>query len=162
MNAFHLALAAPALLLAAPLASAEPPADPLRFFEGRTISEGTVKVMFHKPYTTRSTGTGRIEQDGSLTLIQSVQDDGKPAHERRWHVRQTGPDKYTATMTEALGAVAIDRVGDSYRFRFKMKGNLRAEQLLSPLPGGRSAKSSLKVRKLGVVVATTSGTVRKI
>ena len=162
MNNLRLALAAPALLLASPLASAEPPLDPLRFFEGRTVTEGTVKVMFHKPYKTHSTGNGRIEQDGSLTLVQHVVDEGKPAHDRRWHVRRTGPDEFTASMSQAIGPVTIDRVGDDYRFRFKMKGNLRAEQILHPLPGGRSAKSSLRVRRLGVVVATTTGVVRKV
>ena len=44
----RLALAAAVSVLAAPLASAEQQVDPLRFFEGRTITQGTVKVTFHK------------------------------------------------------------------------------------------------------------------
>jgi hypothetical protein len=160
----RLALAAPALLLAAPLASASMQAlvDPLRFFEGRTETQGTVRVMFHQPYGTHSIGDGRIEPDGSLTLVQRVQDDGKPLHERRWHVRQTAPDRFTASMTDAVGPVTIDRVGDRYRFRFTLKGNLSAEQILTPLPGGRSARNSLRVKRMGITVATTEGTIRKL
>lgn len=158
----RLALAAAVSVLAAPLASAEQQVDPLRFFEGRTITQGTVKVMFHKAYWTRSVGAGRIEQDGSLTLVQHVEDEGKPAHDRRWHVRRTAPGEFVASMTEAVGPVAIDRVGDRYRFRFRLKGNLRAEQILTPLPDGRSARNSMKVKRMGITVATTEGTIRKV
>jgi len=156
------AIAVPALVLASPLASASAQVDPLRFFEGRTETQGTVKVMFHKPYATRSIGEGRIERDGSLTLVQQVEDAGKPPHERRWRVRELSPDRFSASMSEAVGPVTIDRTGDSYRFRFKLKGNLSAEQMLTPLPGGRAARNTLKVKRMGIVVATTDGTIRKV
>jgi hypothetical protein len=160
----RIALAASALLLATPLASAslQPRVDPLRFFQGRTETVGTVKVIFHKPYRTRSLGQGRIEPDGSLVLVQRVQDEGKPATNRWWRVRETAPDQFTATMSEAVGPVVIAKVGARYSFRFRLKGNLSVEQMLTPLPGGRAALSNLKVRKMGVTVATTDGVVRKI
>ena len=157
------AFAATASILVAPLASAEQrQVDPLRFFEGRTETQGTVKVMFRKPYRTRSIGAGRIEPDGSLTLVQRVEDEGKAPHERRWRVRRTAPDRFIGSMSEAIGPVIIDRVGERYRFRFKLKGELRAEQVLTPLPGGRSARNSVKVRRMGIIVATTEGTIRKV
>jgi hypothetical protein len=164
MPAFRLAIAAPALIFAAPLASASvrEQVDPLRFFEGRTETVGTVKVMFRKPYHTRSIGVGRIEPDGSLTLVQRVEDDGKAPHERRWRVRRTGANRFSASMSEAVGPVAIDKVGERYRFRFTMKGNLNAEQMMTPLPGGRAARNLVKIRRMGIIVATTEGTVRKI
>jgi hypothetical protein len=157
-------LAAPAQLLAAPLASASPlpQTDPLLFFQGHTESVGTVKVIFHKAYHTRSFGEGRIEPDGSLLLVQRVQDDGKPATQRWWRVRETAPDRFTATMSEAVGPVTIDKVGGRYRFRFRLKGNLSGEQTLTPLPGGRAALSNVRVKSMGVTVATTDGIVRKI
>lgn len=162
MPSLRFAVAVPALLAASPCASAQIQVDPLRFFEGRTETVGTVKVMFRKPYNTRSIGVGRIERDGSLTLVQRVEDEGKEAHERRWHVKQTAADRFSGTMTEAVGPVVIDRVGERYRFRFKMKGNLAAEQIMLPLPGGRAARSSVKVKRMGITVATTEGTIRKI
>ena len=164
MSVARLAIAAPALMLATPLTSAsvQTQVDPLRFFEGRTETQGTVKVMFHRPYRTRSIGDGRIAPDGTLVLVQHVQDDGKPPHDRRWLVRRTAPDRFSASMTDAVGPVIIDKVGERYRFRFRMKGNLSAEQMLTPLPGGRSARNSLKVKRMGFTVATTEGTIRKI
>jgi hypothetical protein len=161
MSSLRLALIAPVLLAAsAPVAAQE--IDPLRFFEGRTETRGTVKVMLKKPYRTRSIGLGRIERDGSLLLVQQVHDDGKPPHERRWRVRQVRPGHFTGTMNEATGPVTVDKVGNRYRFRFQMKGKLQVEQWLTPLPGGRAARNEVKVKRLGVTVATTEGTVRKL
>jgi hypothetical protein len=164
MASLRIAAIVPALLLASASAatSVHMPVDPLRFFAGRTESVGRVKVMMQREYATRSSGVGRIERDGSLTLVQQVFDAGKPPHQRTWRVRQLGPDRYAGTMTEAAGPVAIERVGERYRFRFKMKGGLKAEEILTPLPGGRAASNTLQVRKFGMVVATSSGVIRKI
>jgi hypothetical protein len=160
MHHLYLALAAPILLATA--TPSVPHADPLRFFTGRTETQGTVKVIFKKPYRSRSLGLGRIERDGSLTLVQRVEEEGKPPHERRWRVREAGPGHWTAAMSEATGPVAIDQVGDRFRFRFRMKGNLSVEQWLAPLPGATSAQTVTRIRKFGMTVATTEGTVRKL
>ena len=126
----HPLFLAPALFILSAPAVAEM-SDPLRFFEGRTENSGTTKVVLHKPYRTHTISRGRIERDGSLTLVQRVEDEGKPPHERRWQVHQTGPGIYSGTMTDALGPVVIEKVGNGYRFRFKMKGNLGVEQWLN-------------------------------
>jgi len=43
-----------------------------------------------------------------------------------------------------------------------MKGNLRVEQWLTPMPGATSARTITRVRKFGMTVATSEGTVRKL
>lgn len=149
------------VVAAAPTVAADT-ADPLRFFEGRTESTGTVKVMFRKPARTHSIGTGRIEHDGSLTLVQQVDDEGKPPHERRWRIRQVGPGRFTGTMSDASGPVLIEKVGARYRFRFKLKGNLSVEQWIAPRADGMSADNSTTVHKLGMRVVTGNGIIRKI
>ena len=153
-------------MAAIPLIGASPPAagtiKPMQFFEGRTEGSGVVRVFMKKSYRTRSVGTGRIQPDGSLLLVQRVHDEGKPAHERRWKVRQTGPRSYSASMSEAIGPVAIDQIGPRYRFRFRMKGNLSVEQWLVPMPGGKSANNNMTVRKFGVRVGNGEGTIRRV
>lgn len=152
-----------ALLLVAPVpALAQQQIDPFAFFEGRTENHSIIKVMLKKAYRSLAIGHGRVERDGSLTLVQRVEDQGKPPRERRWRVRRAGPGRFTATMNEAVGPVSIEKIGNRYRFSFKMKGNLAVEQWLTPLPGGKSAKSSVKVRKLGVTVGTSEGVIRKL
>lgn len=155
-----LAAAAAAVLVCAP-AAAEP-LQPMRFFEGRTESFGTIKLFLRKPYNSHSVGRGRIEPDGTLTLVQRVEDEGSPPRIRNWRIRQVAPGRYAGTMSDATGPVIIDEVGGSYRFRFQLKGNLAVEQWLIPLPGGLSARNSMKVRKYGLTVGTSDGTIRKV
>lgn len=159
----RLTLIAPILLLASTSAPAtNASVDPLSFFVGRTEGFGRVNVLFHKGYGTHTIGVGRIEPDGSLLLVQQVFDEGKPPHQRRWRVREAGPGRYVGVMSEADGPVTIDKVGERYRFRFCMDGHLSVEQWLTPLAGGRSASSIASIRKFGMTVATTEGTLRRL
>ena len=144
------------------MVSAQHAADPFSFFEGVTESDGTLKVVMHKPQHTRAVGHGEVERDGSLSLVQRVEDEGKAPYMRRWVIRQVAPGRFIGTMSDATGPVTIDEVGDRFRFRLNMKGGLSVEQWLTPLPGGRSATSSMTVRKFGIPVASSQGTVRKI
>ena len=143
-------------------AGARPPSDPFTFFEGVTESVGTVKIVMHKSTWTRSVGRGEVRPDGSLSLVQRVEDEGRPAYVRRWVIRQVAPGRFVGTMSQASGPVTIQEIGDRFRFRLQMPGGLSVEQWLTPLPGGRSATSSMMVRKFGIAVASSQGTVRKI
>lgn len=162
IDAVRILFTAMAALFLAPSAPTEPFVDPLRFFEGRTESSGTVKIFLKKSYKTQSVGHGRIEPDGSLLLVQQIKDEGKPPRERRWRIRQIGPHHFAGTMSEASGRVTIDEVGGRYRFRFKVKGNLSVEQWLTPVAGEMSARSSMTIRKLGMTVGSGEGMIRKV
>ena len=142
-------------------AAANEQSDPMRFFEGRTESISTVKLIMRKPFSSRSLGRGDIA-NGVLNLVQRVEEDDKAPFDRRWRMRQVGPGRFTGTMTDAIGPVTVDEVGDRYRFRFKMKGNVSVEQWLTPLPGGKVARSKVTIRKLGMTVGRSEGTVRKL
>jgi len=155
-------LSVAALFLATAVSAAQPPADPLRFFEGRTEDTGVMKVIFKQPYRTHTISTGRIEPDGSLVLVQSVEDQGSAPHQRVWHIRTASPGHYVGSMSDAAGPVVIDRIGDRYRFQLETKTHLSVEQWLTPLPGGMAASSSMMVRKLGMTVATNDGVIRRI
>jgi hypothetical protein len=136
--------------------------EPLRFFEGRTEMVSVVKVVMKKPYSSRTIGRGQILPDGSLSLVQQVHDAGQPPHQRLWRVMQIAPGRYSGTMSEAIGPVQVQEVGGKFRFKFKMKGNLAIEQWVTPLPGGRSAQSKITVKKFGMRVASSDGTIRKL
>ncbi len=134
----------------------------MSFFEGRTVSEGTTKIALKKTYKTRSQGVGRIEPDGTLLLVQQVDDEGEPRKERRWRIKQVAPDRFIGTMSEAAGPVSVEKVGDRFRFRFKIKGGLAVEQWLTPLADGLTARSTLTVRKFGLAVAHGQAIIRKV
>ena len=149
-----------AMALAAPAAAEE--TNAMRFFEGRTESVGTVKLLMNKPFQSRAIGKGEIMPDGSLHLVQRVEDQGQQPRERRWRMRQVAPGRYTGTMSEARGPVTVDTVAGRYRFRFRMEGNVSVEQWLTPMPDGQSARSRVTIRKYGVLVGRSDGVIRKL
>lgn len=136
--------------------------DPLRFFAGRTESVSTIKVIARKPYRSNTVGHGEIGADGALDLVQRVEEDGRPAFERRWRIRKIAPARFSGTMSEAKGSVTIDEIGGRFRFRFTTKSNFSVEQWLTPAADGRSARSVLMVRRLGLKVASSEGIVRRV
>ena len=151
-----------ALVVSAASVHARAPADALRFFEGRTEITSVVKVAMKRPYRSHTVGRGMIFSDGSLSLIQIVQEEDKPPRQRNWRIRQVGPGRFTGTMSEAIGPVTVEQVGARYRFTFKMKGNLAVEQWLAPSRGWMTASTKTTVRKYGMRVATSEGTIRKL
>jgi hypothetical protein len=160
------AFLASAALLAA-LAPAAPAregrrTEPLGFFEGRTEMVSTVKVVAKKPYRSRTLGRGQILPDGSLALVQHVQEDGKPPLERRWRIRRVADGRFAGTMSDAAGPVTVQEVDGKYQFRFRIKGGLDVDQWLTPQLGGRIAYSRTTVKKFGMRVATSEGTIRKL
>jgi hypothetical protein len=136
--------------------------QPLRFFEGQTEMLSVVKVIMKRPYRSRTLGAGRILPDGSLALIQQVFDEGKQPEQRRWSIHEFAPGRFGGSMSDAVGPVVVEELRGGYRFKFKMKGHLAVEQWVVPLPGGASARTTLSVRKFGMTVASSVGTIRKV
>jgi hypothetical protein len=149
-----------ALCLAAPGAARA--SDPMTFFEGRTESVGTVKLAMKKPFRSRAIGKGEILADGTLNLVQRVEDQGERPRERRWRIRRVAPGRYSGTMTEAKGPVIVEQVGDRFRFSFKMSGHVAVEQWLDPAADWKSASSKLTIRKYGIVVGRSDAVIRKL
>lgn len=148
-------------LAASSAGAAEPLEDPMRFFEGHTEGVSTVKIITKKAYQSKTIGKGTIGADGVLELVQRVEDEGKPPHNRIWHIREVAPGRFSGTMSEASGPVTIETVGGKFRLRFKMDGHISVEEWLTPHPGGRSASNKTTIKKFGFVVASSNGTIRK-
>lgn len=145
----------------APGASAQE-LDPMRFFEGRTESIGTVKIAMQKPFRSRAIGKGEILPDGSLRLVQRIEDQGQLPRERRWRIRKIDAGRYSGTMSEAKGPVTVEEIGGRYRFRFRMESSVSVEQWLTPAPGNRSAQSKITIRKYGVLVGRSEAVIHKL
>ena len=158
----RMAVAAALLSASAATATAGRPDNPMRFFEGRTESNGIVKLIAKKPFRSRAIGRGEIKPDGTLLFVQRVQDDGKDPFDRVWRIRSTGPGHWEGAMSEAKGPVKIDEVGGKYRFRFTMKGNVQVEQWMIPARDWKSATNTLTIRKFGMTVGRSEGTIKKL
>jgi hypothetical protein len=133
----------------------------LQFFVGSTESVSVTKVMLQKPFVTHWVGRGKINSDGSLELVQHVREQSGHEFDRRWQIHQVAPSRFAGTMSEASGPVSVDKIGDRYRFRFAMKGNLSVEQWLKPQRDMTSAQTQLTVRRLGIAVVHSTGWIRR-
>ena len=124
------------MILAALLLAAAAPAhaafNPVEFFRGRTHGDGTLKIIFQASKRINVDSVGRAEKDGSLMLEQVIHEPGKPARTRYWRLRQTAPDRFEGTLTDAAGPVRVDVEGDRVRIRYKGKDHLDFDQWLTP------------------------------
>lgn len=135
--------------------------DAIRFFDGATHGDGRLSIAFHKPETTVVKGRGHIEPDGTLVLDQHVTEGSKPPRDRQWRLREVTRDRYTGTLTDAVGPVTGETNGNRLHLAFEMKGGLPTDQWLTLSADGQVAHNVLTVRKFGVTVAALDETIRR-
>jgi hypothetical protein len=153
-----------ALALAIAVAAAAPAQaafNPVEFFRGHTHGEGTLKIIFQASKQIKVDSVGHGEKDGSLLLEQVVHEPGKPARTRYWRLRQTGPDRFEGTLTDAASAVRVDVEGDRIRIRYKGKDHLDFDQWLTPA-GPKQVNNVMRVKRFGITVAHYEEVIRKL
>ena len=135
--------------------------SPETFFAGRTEGRGVLSSVLAQPRQVAVHGVGQVAPDGTITLEQSVEQDGKPPRQRRWTLRRAGPDRFVGTLTGARGPVVAQVRGNRMHIRFEMNDGLIAEQWIYLQPGGRTALNRMSITKFGMLVATLDETVRR-
>jgi hypothetical protein len=153
------------LLLCAAAASAAPDKaklDMLAFFAGRTHSESALKVVLKKPVPLIVDSVGGKGDRGDFVMIDTVHEGDKPVRQRKWIMRQTGPNRFGGTLTDAVGPVDVQIAGDTAMIRYVMKGGLKIEQELKLQPDGKTLTNHVVAKKLGMKFARVDGTVRKL
>jgi hypothetical protein len=153
------------LPLLAALATAVPaqamPFDPVEFFRGHTHGVGVLKVIFQSAKSVEDDSVGTIEGDGSLVLVQQVDDHSGPPRTRTWRMRRLSPGRFAGTMDDAVGPVTITLVGESARLTYVDHEGNHFDQLFTP-NGPREVINRMKVRRYGLVVAHLTETIRKL
>jgi len=134
--------------------------DPRVFFDGRSRGEGRLKVVFRAARLVHVRSEGHREGP-TLVLEQRVAEEGERPRTRTWRIREVAPGRYAGTLSDAAGPVSGATQGNRLHLWFRMKGGLKADQWLTLAPDGCSAHNLMKVRKLGVVVATLDETIRR-
>ena len=150
------ALAAPAA------ANPEPKLDMLAFFAGKTHSESILKVVLKKPVPLIVDSIGGKGDRGDFVMIDKVHEGDKPVRERKWIMRQAGPNHFTGSLTDATGPVDVDVAGDTATIRYTMKGGLKIQQELQLQPDGKTLANHVVAKKLGMKFAHVDGVVRKV
>ena len=159
---FFLSLALTGCSVAAPAPAAPPTFNPLEFFTGPSRGEGTLKVLTRPSVPLRVESEGRSDGKGGIILDQIVREGSKPARQRTWVLRPTSPTTMTGTITDNPGPVSGLLDGNRLMLNYRMKGGLKAEQVLTIQPGGRSLINRMTVRKFGIPVAHVDEVITKV
>lgn len=135
--------------------------EPIAFFAGHSHGDGQLRKLLSSPVSLSVDSFGRIH-NGTLVLDQTIQESGKTPFTRRWVMVRAGPDRYSGTLTDAVGNVDGRVDGPRLYIRYIMKNGLTVEQQLAEQADGRTVLNRLAVYKLGVRVATLNETIRKV
>ena len=149
------------MIAAALLAATVAAFNPVDFFRGRTHGEGRLKAVLQPSQTITVDSLGRAEGGGTLVLEQVIKQAGKPQRTRYWRLRQTAPNRFEGTLTDAVGPVRIDQQGDRLHIRYKAKDHLVFESWLTPA-GPRQVNNRTRVKRFGIVVAHVDEVIRKL
>jgi hypothetical protein len=95
-------------------------------------------------------------------MIDAVHEGDKPVRQRKWIMKQAGPNHFTGTLTDATGPVDILVDGDTATITYMMKGGLKVSQQLQLQPGGKTLSNQVTAKKLGMRFAHVEGSVRKV
>jgi hypothetical protein len=153
------AVTASILLVAA--APAHAAFNPVEFFRGKTHGEGMLKIIFQSAKKMTVDSEGRADKDGSLVLEQVVHEPGKPPRTRYWRLKQTAPDRFEGTLTDAATPVRVDVMKDGVRIRYTGKDHLNFDQTLKPI-SDTEVRDQIKITRFGITVAHFEETIRKL
>jgi hypothetical protein len=146
----------------APAPSKPPTFDPLAFFSGPSRGQGTLKVIARPGVALRVESHGSPDGKGGIVLDQVIHEGDKPQRQRRWVLHRTSPTTMSGTITDNPGPVSGRLDGDQLVLNYTMKGGLKAEQVLTIQPGGRTLVNRMTVRKFGRPVAHVDELITKV
>lgn len=154
---------ATACVPAPPLApvSPAPVFDAIAFFDGRAEGVASLKVIFKSAHSIRVHSHGVRQPDGSLVLDQIVEEAGKKPRKRQWRIRETSPNHYAGTLSDAASPITGETQGNRLHLHFTMKGGMDTNQWLTLSPNGQSAHNILVVRKFGLTLAVLDETITR-
>ena len=143
-------------------AADRPDLDMLAFFAGRTHSDSTLKVVLKRPVKLIVDSVGGKGDRGDFVMIDTVHEGDKPVRQRKWIMKQAGPNHFTGSLTDATGPINVQVEGDTSTITYMMKGGLKVEQQLQLQRDGRTLSNRVTAKKLGMKFARVEGVVRKL
>ena len=155
------AAAAIAALTASAASAAPEKLDMVGFFTGKTHGENVMKIALKKPSRLVVDSVGGKGDRGDFVLIDTVKEEGKPARQRKWIMRPAGPNRFTGTLSDAVGPVDVTISGDGALILYTMKGGLKVRQQMKLLDS-RTLSNSVVVKKFGLKFASVEGRIRKL
>jgi hypothetical protein len=152
-------------------ASEKPSFDPIRFFTGKTRSNGVRENRAGQPVAQVFTSTSGKMAGDILYLEQDLRFVSKGKTEtshRSWQLRQTGPHTYAGTANDIIGTATGEAHGNTFHWSFPLAlspGNplttIRMSQWMYLQPGGETMLNHTTISKAGMVVSQVTETFAK-
>lgn len=135
--------------------------DPIAYFTGHAEGRATLHKLIGSPEPILVHSDGRPDGTGGVLLDQRIEEPGKPARVRSWHLMPSGPGRFTGSLTDANGPVIATVAGPRLEIAYPMKGGLKAHQILILRSDGRTLDNRLIVTKLGLELARVDEVITK-
>ncbi len=140
-----------------------PELRPEIFFAGSTHGEGSLNQRGKAARRLTVEGSGASEADGSFRLDQAVTFTDGTKEQRTWHLRRSGPNTYSATLSDAAGVVTGETKGNVFRLRYLLRQpDVYMDQQLFLQPDGRTVLNVATVTVLGIPWARLSETITRV
>ena len=78
-----------------------------------------------------------------------------------WHLRQTAPDRFEGTLTDAASPVRVDVTKGGVQIQYTGQNSLNFDQLLTQV-SATEVHDQIKIRRFGITVAHFDETIRKL
>lgn len=148
-------------ILGAPSFALEKPQHftPQNGFGGRSEGNGTLTLLFAEPRSFHVESLGTPQKDGTFRIDQTIQFLGEQPTTRVWLLRTVGPNRYSATLSDAAGPVTGSTSGSRLSLKYRAKGPFFMHQELRLMPDGKTIDNVGVISLLGVPVGHLKETI---
>ncbi len=131
---------------------------PERFFAGVSRGNGVIQTPGGAPARRIMVESkGASLPDGTFRLDQTITDDRGKVSNRFWIMKQTGPNSYTSTLSDAAGGVEGAVRGNLFHLKYLLKKPfVTMEQWLWLQPDGKTVMNVGRISMPGRTVARLS------
>ena len=133
--------------------------DPVKFFIGKTTSDGVIENHAGKPTARIKTETEGTLKDGIINIEQDLYPEGGKKNHRSWQLRQIDEHHVNATANDIDGTAYGLLYGNNFSWTFRLKlpqrkfiRHLRMSQNMYLMPDGNSMIIRSVLRKFGITV----------
>jgi hypothetical protein len=137
------------------------PFDPIDFFAGHTQGEARLELIVGSPRRVAVDSQGVRDAHGGLVLVQRIAEQGRAPRVRTWVLKPAGRGHWLGTLSDADGAVRVERTPSDVVIRYRMHGGANVEQHLQKPPGG-VVENRMTVTRFGVRLASLDEHIRKV
>ncbi len=130
-------------------------------FGGRSEGNGSLRLLLGKPRPFHVESHGHDRPNGTFQLDQAITSRGKPTQYRTWVMTTVGPNRYSATLTDAAGVATARTDGSRLSLRYRYAGPLVVRQTLELMPDGRTIDNVGRITLLGLPVGRLHETIMR-